>query len=141
LQAAENEARAKDEIRDQYAASERRAMVLAGEIEELRTQLEAGERARKAAEGELHEASDRVNELSAANSSIAAQKRKLENDLQAIHVLITAFLSFDEDLKCRVSVDVEYSLQNLRDQNSLHYLYSIFVMDDQYFRFEQSSHN
>jgi myosin heavy chain 6/7 len=48
--------------------------------------LEAAERARKAAEGELHEASDRVNELSSANSSVAAQKRKLENDLQAIHV-------------------------------------------------------
>jgi chromosome segregation ATPase len=91
LQAAENEVRAKDEIREQYAASERRALVLAGEIEELRTQLEAGERARKAAEGELHEASDRVNELSAANSSLAAQKRKLENDLQAIHVLNTNF--------------------------------------------------
>jgi len=89
LQAAENEAHAKEEIRDQYAASERRAIVLAGEIEELRTQLEAGERARKAAEGELHEASDRVNELSAANSSLAAQKRKVENDLQAIHVSYT----------------------------------------------------
>lgn len=94
LQAAENEARAKEEVREQLSASERRALVLAGEIEELRTQLEAGERARKAAEGELHEASDRVNELSAANSSIAAQKRKLENDLQAIHVLITAFYLF-----------------------------------------------
>ena len=92
MQAAENEARAKDEVREQLGASERRALVLAGEIEELRTQLEAGERARKAAEGELHEASDRVNELSAANSSIAAQKRKLENDLQAIHVLITDFI-------------------------------------------------
>jgi chromosome segregation ATPase len=91
LQAVENEVRAKDEIREQYAASERRALVLAGEIEELRTQLEAGERARKAAEGELHEASDRVNELSAANSSIAAQKRKLENDIQAIHVRNTNF--------------------------------------------------
>jgi chromosome segregation ATPase len=86
LQAAENEARAKDEIREQYAASERRAMVLAGEIEELRAQLEAAERARKAAESELHEASDRVNELSATNSTLAAQKRKVDNDIQAMQV-------------------------------------------------------
>jgi chromosome segregation ATPase len=86
LQAAENEIQAKEEIREQYAASERRAIVLAGEIEELRTQLEAAERARKAAESELHEASDRVNELSASNSSIAAQKRKLDNDIQAMQV-------------------------------------------------------
>ena len=61
-------------------------MVLAGEIEELRTQLEAAERARKAAEGELHEASDRVGDLSNANSSLATQKRKLENDIQAMQV-------------------------------------------------------
>ena len=74
------------EAREQYASSERRAMVLAGEIEELRTQLEAAERARKAAENELHEASDRVGDLSNANSSLATQKRKLENDIQAMQV-------------------------------------------------------
>ena len=61
-------------------------MVLAGEIEELRAQVEASERARKIAEGELHEASDRVSELSASSSSFSAQKRKLENDIQAMHV-------------------------------------------------------
>jgi len=61
-------------------------MVLAGEIEELRTQLEAAERARKAAESELHEASDRVSDLSNSNSSLATQKRKLENDIQAMQV-------------------------------------------------------
>jgi len=61
-------------------------MVLAGEIEELRTQLEAAERARKAAESELHEASDRVGDLSNSNSSLATQKRKLENDIQAMQV-------------------------------------------------------
>ena len=61
-------------------------MVLAGEIEELRTQLEAAERARKAAENELHEASDRVGDLSNSNSSLATQKRKLENDIQAMQV-------------------------------------------------------
>ena len=87
-QAAEAETRAREEIREQFGASERRAIVLAGEIEELRTQLEAAERARKAAESELHEASDRVSELSAAASSVAAQKRKLENELQAIHVSV-----------------------------------------------------
>ena len=42
------------------ARDEKRAMALAGELEELRTHLEAAERTRKAAESELHEASDRV---------------------------------------------------------------------------------
>ena len=86
LQTIEAEQRARDEAREQHQASERRAMVLAGEIEELRAQVEAAERARKIAEGELHEASDRVSELTSSTSSFSAQKRKLENDIQAMHV-------------------------------------------------------
>jgi len=104
LQAVEAEQQTASEARDQYASSERRAMVLAGEIEELRTQLEAAERARKAAENELHEASDRVSDLSNANSSLATQKRKLENDIQAMQVsaillilLIIDLIATDED--------------------------------------------
>jgi len=67
-------------------SSERRAMVIAGELEELRTQLEAAERARKAAESELHETADRVSELAAANNSLVTSKRKLEIDIQAMQV-------------------------------------------------------
>jgi len=89
MKAIEAEQSTANESREQYASSERRAMVLAGEIEELRTQLEAAERARKAAEGELHEASDRVNEMSASTQSLATQKRKLENDIQAMQVRIS----------------------------------------------------
>lgn len=91
--------RAREEIREQYAASERRAMGLTGELEELRTHMEAAERSRKAAESELHEASDRVAELTNANSSLSTQKRKLENDIQAMHVRLRPprfFLYFRE---------------------------------------------
>ena len=87
-QTIDGEQRSRDEAREQHAASERRAMVLAGEIEELRAQVEASERARKIAEGELHEATDRVSELSTSTSSFSAQKRKLENDIQAMHVRV-----------------------------------------------------
>jgi len=83
-QAVEVEQKAVQEAREAYGASERRANVLAGEIEELKTQLEAAERARKAAEGELHEAVDRVGELSGSNASLNATKRKLEMDIQAM---------------------------------------------------------
>jgi len=82
----EEEQRGKDDIREQMATSERRAMVIAGELEELRTQLEAAERARKAAEAELHETSDRVSEPAAANNSLVTSKRKLEIDIQAMQV-------------------------------------------------------
>ena len=88
VQSVEGEVRSREEIREQYAASERRAMGLAGELEELRTHMEAAERSRKAAESELHEASDRVAELTNANSSLSTQKRKLENDIQAMQVRV-----------------------------------------------------
>jgi len=84
--ALEAETHNRDEAKEQHLGAERRAIVLAGELEELRTQLESAERARKSAEGELHEASDRVNDLSSAVSNVSAHKRKLENDIQAIHV-------------------------------------------------------
>jgi chromosome segregation ATPase len=91
----EDEMRGKDEIREQLALAERRAMVIAGELEELRTQLEAAERARKAAESELHEATDRVSELNASNNSLAASKRKLEIDIQAMQVISVFHYSFE----------------------------------------------
>ena len=84
--AIETEVRNRDEAKEQHLNAERRAIVLAGELEELRTQLESAERARKAAEGELHEASDRVSDLTSTVTSISTQKRKLENDIQSIHV-------------------------------------------------------
>jgi len=83
--AIETEVRNRDEAKEQHLNAERRAIVLAGELEELRTQLESAERARKAAEGELHEASDRVSDLTSTVTSISTQKRKLENDIQSIH--------------------------------------------------------
>jgi len=81
----ETEIRNRDEAKEQHLAAERRSIVLAGELEELRTQLESAERARKAAESELHEASDRVSELSITVTQLTAHKRKLENEIHAIH--------------------------------------------------------
>ena len=85
-QAVEEEQRNVADAKEQWQSSERRCNLLAGEVEETRTQLESSERARKGAEAELHEASDRVSELSASNSSLASAKRKLENDCQAMQV-------------------------------------------------------
>ena len=65
------------------AAAERRAALLSGELEEIRTALDQAEKARKAAENELHDAADRISELAASNSSLGAQKRKLESEMVA----------------------------------------------------------
>lgn len=82
----EDEQRSHSEAREAYAMSERRCMILQGEVEEMRSSIESAERARKSAETELHEANDRVNELAAQVTSLQAQKRKLEGDVQAMQV-------------------------------------------------------
>ena len=88
----EEEQRAKEEARDQYQAAERRGMMMSTELDELRSSLETAERARKTAENELSETNDRVNELSTQNASLAAHKRRLEGDVQAMQVNVTIFL-------------------------------------------------
>lgn len=74
--------------RDEMTASERRNAVLAGENEELRAQIDVLEKTRKMVEGEYHDAADRIADLTAANSALAAAKKKLETDIQALHVSI-----------------------------------------------------
>ncbi len=66
----------------QAQAAERRAAMVAGEVEDYKAQLEQLERSYKMAQGELNEASDRVNELSAQNSSLNAHKKRLETTVQ-----------------------------------------------------------
>jgi myosin heavy chain 6/7 len=100
-QAVEHEQHAREEAHEQFTNSERRSMVLSGEIEELRTQMELVERSRKSSEAELHDAADRVSELSAANASLATQKRKLETDVQAMHIDLS-----DLENELRASEDV-----------------------------------
>jgi len=68
------------------AASERRNAVLTGEIEELRSQIDVLEKTRKMAETELHEISERVADLTNANSTLLASKKKIEVELQSLHV-------------------------------------------------------
>jgi len=82
----EDELRAKEEVREQLSAAEKRGIQLNGELEELRTQLEMSERSRKSAESEMNEAADRVSELLAANASLTSARRKLEADMHSLQV-------------------------------------------------------
>lgn len=59
----DEEQRLAAELREQAQALERRAALLAGELEELRAALEQGERSRRLAEQELLEATERLNLL------------------------------------------------------------------------------
>lgn len=104
----DEEQRLSAELREQGQALERRAALLAAELEELRAALEQGERSRRLAEQELLEATERLNLLhsqvgngpkmlqgrglgqspagllrlcSPQNTGLLNQKKKLEVDL------------------------------------------------------------
>lgn len=81
----DDEQRTKRTSKEEITAAERRAALLAGELEEMKSQIETLERSKKTVEGDLYEAADRVTELTAANASLSAAKKKLEADLQAAH--------------------------------------------------------
>ena len=66
----------------QVQAAERRIAMISGEVEDYRAQLDQMERNYKAQANELNETNDRVNELSGQNSSLNAQKKRLETTVQ-----------------------------------------------------------
>jgi len=81
----DQEVHGREELREQFALTERRSTLLNGEILELRSLLEQAEKARKQADTELNEAADRVNELRAQSTSALGAKKKLETDLAALN--------------------------------------------------------
>ncbi|RNA40218.1 myosin heavy chain, partial [Brachionus plicatilis] len=113
----EDEQRQRDEAREAAAQAERRANILASELDEIRVALEQAERARKAAENELHEAADRISELGAANSSLGAQKRKLESDIATMQADLDeaiAELKNSEERVKKASADAARLAEELR---------------------------
>ena len=87
-QRVEDEQRLSSEYREQYGIAERRANALNGELEESRTLLEQSDRGRRQAEAELSEANEALNDLAAQNNALSLAKRKLEGELQTLHVRI-----------------------------------------------------
>ncbi|CAB01576.2 Myosin-3 [Caenorhabditis elegans] len=81
----EEEQRQKDEIREQFLASEKRNAILQSEKDELAQQAEAAERARRNAEAECIELREQNNDLNAHVSALTGQRRKLEGELLAAH--------------------------------------------------------
>lgn len=82
----EEEQRLASEYREQYAASERRANGLCGELEESRSLLEQSDRGRRHAESELADTQEQLSTLTAHNNSLSLAKRKLESEMQTVHV-------------------------------------------------------
>lgn len=82
----EEEQRVALEYREQASASERKANAVNGELEESRTLLEQSDRARRQAESELADSNETLSHLSAQHGSLSMAKRKLEGEMQTLHV-------------------------------------------------------
>ena len=82
----EDEQRNKEIVRDSLLASERRANSNQNALEEARTLLEQADRARRTTEQELSDTNEQLSELTCTNQAIAGGKRKLESEMQTLHV-------------------------------------------------------
>jgi len=81
----EDEQRARDAARDGLVAAERKTNSLANALEESRTMLEQTDRARRGAEQELTDCHETISDLTVANQSLGAMKRRLDQELENIH--------------------------------------------------------
>ena len=82
----EEEQRSKEISRDNMLATERRAHSTQNALEEMRTLLEQADRTRRTMEQELSDTNEQLSDLTCKNQSIAGAKRKLEAELQTLHV-------------------------------------------------------
>ena len=84
----EDEQRAKDVARDNLIAADRRAHSAQNALEEARTLLEQADRSRRLIEQELSDTNEQLSDLTCNNQAIAGAKRKLESEMQTLHVSI-----------------------------------------------------
>merc|ERR1739838_677553 len=82
----EDEQRTKDRARDELLAQERRVNTNTNHLEEARTLLEQSDRARRMTEQELSDTNEQLSDQTCSNQSIAGAKRKLEAEMQTLHV-------------------------------------------------------
>ena len=82
----EDEQRAKEVARDALVAGERKAHAMQNALEEARTLLEQADRNRRTTEQELSDVNESLSDSTVQNQAIAAAKRKLESEMQTLHV-------------------------------------------------------
>ena len=82
----EAEMNARDKSREQLIQVDRRANSLNNELEECKSSLELADRSRRNAEQELSDVLEQLSDQTMQNQSLLASKRKLESEMQTLHV-------------------------------------------------------
>ena len=88
----EEEQRRRQEMVEKAGLAERRALALAGEMEEARALLDSAERGKRQTEAELSESRSAVNEMTSINSKAASDKRSIEAAVHTMHAEIDDML-------------------------------------------------
>merc|ERR1711872_422652 len=105
-----------------YALQVREAPAMQNALEEGRAMLETADRQRRSAEQELADTNETLADMSNQNQSIAAAKRKLENEfsqLQADLDEMAAEAKLSEDKAARAMVDAARLADELRAEQDL----------------------
>ena len=76
------------EEREKLVAAERKAHAMQNALEEARTLLEQADRNRRMTEQELSDVNEQLSDSTVQNQAISAAKRKLESEMQTLHVSI-----------------------------------------------------
>merc|ERR1711931_392600 len=116
------ESQLKAKAEDDKVNADRKAAAMQNALEEGRALLETADRQRRTAEQELADTNETLADLSNQNQSIAAAKRKLENEfsqLQADLDEMAAEAKLSEDKAARAMVDAARLADELRCEQDL----------------------
>ena len=94
----EDESRGKAIGHDQLVAADRKAHAMQNALEEARTLLEQADRNRRTTEQELSDVNEQLSDSTVQNQSIAAAKRKLESEMQTLHVSFKDYIGKDDKI-------------------------------------------
>merc|ERR1711937_98990 len=118
----DDESAAKSAAADAKVAADRKAAAMQNALEESRALLETADRQRRTAEQELADTNETLADLTNANQSIAAAKRKLDNEwgqLNADLDEMAAEARLSEEKAARAMVDAARLADELRAEQDL----------------------
>ena len=82
----EDEQMSRDRAREELIQAERRSHTTANELEESKSQLEHADRQRREAEQDLSDTAEQLSDVTLQNQALESNKRKLESEIQTLHV-------------------------------------------------------
>merc|ERR1712121_294406 len=118
----DEESALKSQAADQKVAADRKAAAMQNALEEGRALLETADRQRRTAEQELADTNQTLADLSNANQSIAAAKRKLDNEFSQLNSDLDEMAceaKLSEEKAARAMVDAARLADELRAEQDL----------------------